>query len=118
MSFQEKYGQILLPRITPYDENEEVNYERYGELIELVRELSPEAVVVCLGAFCGAFDRELGAFAESWNRTHARPVHFISTRGWVPEEPLLPLRSGHRIIADRLVPQLKDILQTAGIREN
>ncbi len=38
MSFQEKYGQILLPLITPYDENEEVNYERYGELIDYVIE--------------------------------------------------------------------------------
>ena len=92
--------------------------QRYGELIGLVRERSPEAVVVCLGAFCGAFDRELGEFAESWNRTHDRPVHFISTRGWVPEEPLHPLRSGHRIIADKLVPQLKNILQAAGIRVN
>lgn len=34
MSFQEKYGQILLPLITPYKENEEVDYDRYAELIE------------------------------------------------------------------------------------
>lgn len=34
MTFQEKYGQILLPLITPYKENEEVDYVRYAELIE------------------------------------------------------------------------------------
>lgn len=34
MTFTEKYGKILLPLITPYDENEEVNYDRYAELIE------------------------------------------------------------------------------------
>lgn len=34
MNFQKKYGKILLPLITPYKENEEVDYERYGELIE------------------------------------------------------------------------------------
>lgn len=34
MTFQEKYGQILLPLITPYKENEEVDYGRYAELIE------------------------------------------------------------------------------------
>ena len=28
--FVEKYGQILLPLITPYDENEEVNYDTYA----------------------------------------------------------------------------------------
>ena len=30
----EKYGKILLPLITPYKENEEVDYEKYAELIE------------------------------------------------------------------------------------
>lgn len=34
MTFTEKYGKILLPLITPYKENEEVDYERYSELIE------------------------------------------------------------------------------------
>lgn len=32
--FVEKYGKILLPLITPYDENEEVKYDTYGELID------------------------------------------------------------------------------------
>ncbi len=32
--FTEKYGQILCPMVTPYDANEEVNYEAYEELIE------------------------------------------------------------------------------------
>ena len=34
MTFVEKYGKILLPLITPYKENEEVDYEKYAELIE------------------------------------------------------------------------------------
>lgn len=34
MTFEEKYGRILLPLITPYKENEEVDYDRYAELIE------------------------------------------------------------------------------------
>lgn len=34
MTLKEKYGKILLPLVTPYDENEEVDYERYSELIE------------------------------------------------------------------------------------
>lgn len=32
--FTEKYGRILCPLVTPYFENEEVNYEAYGEIIE------------------------------------------------------------------------------------
>ncbi len=38
MSFEEKYGQILLPLITPYDGNEEVNYDNYAKLIDYVIE--------------------------------------------------------------------------------
>ena len=38
MEFQKKYGRILLPLITPYDENEEIDYARYAELIEYVIE--------------------------------------------------------------------------------
>lgn len=34
MTFKEKYGRILLPLITPYDENEDVKYDTYAELIE------------------------------------------------------------------------------------
>lgn len=37
-SFVQKYGQILLPLITPYNEDESVHYERYAELIEYVVE--------------------------------------------------------------------------------
>lgn len=36
MTFQEKYGKILLPLITPYDENEEVDYAQYEKLIDYV----------------------------------------------------------------------------------
>ena len=34
--FVRKYGQILLPLITPYDANEDVNYDRFAELIDYV----------------------------------------------------------------------------------
>ena len=36
--FVEKYGQILLPLITPYDEEENVNYGTYAQLIDYVVE--------------------------------------------------------------------------------
>lgn len=38
MDFQKKYGKILLPLITPYGENEEIDYEKYAELIEYLIE--------------------------------------------------------------------------------
>lgn len=38
MNFQKKYGKILLPLITPYKDEEEVDYEKYAELIEYLIE--------------------------------------------------------------------------------
>ncbi len=34
MNFTETYGKILCPVLTPYDEKEEVDYDRYAQLIE------------------------------------------------------------------------------------
>ena len=39
--FVEKYGQILLPLITPYDGEENVNYACYEELIDYVIKNDP-----------------------------------------------------------------------------
>lgn len=36
MNFVEKYGKILIPLITPYKENEEVDYDQYKKLINYV----------------------------------------------------------------------------------
>lgn len=83
---------------------------RYEELVNMIFERTPDAVVVCLGAFCGAFDKEIGEFAEKYNASHDKKIHFISTNGWVPLEPLHPLRDGHKTIADHLVPLLKEII--------
>lgn len=83
---------------------------RYEELIGLICQRAPEALIVCLGAFCGAFDAELRAFTEAYNQSHDRPIHFVSTLGWVPLEPLHPLRDGHRIIAERFAPILQKLM--------
>ncbi len=85
--------------------------QRYEEFLDMVIPMRPQAKVVILGAFCGAFDEELCGFVPAYNEQHHTNVTFISTKGWVPEEPLHPLRDGHQIIADHLAPLLKDILE-------
>ena len=77
---------------------------RYGELIKLVHEFNPEAQIICLGAFCGAFDAELGAFVRVLNAPY---VHFISTKGWLPLEPLHPVRASHKLAGEKLSEILK-----------
>ena len=37
-SVVKKYGRILLPLITPYDENEEIDYGKFADLINYVIE--------------------------------------------------------------------------------
>lgn len=45
--FVEKYGQILIPMITPYGENEEVNYEEYAKLVDyLITEDLGDSLIV------------------------------------------------------------------------
>lgn len=83
---------------------------RYNELIDIIRERNPEAIIVCLGAFCGAFDAEIGEFVEKYNASHDKKIHFVSTKGWIPLDPLHPLRDGHRTVAEHLIPLLRDIL--------
>ncbi len=83
---------------------------RYGEFLDIVRDRCPKATIVCLSAFCGAFDEELGAFIPKYNEEHNANVHFVSSKGWVPLEPLHPLRDGHKTIANHFAPILRKIL--------
>ena len=88
---------------------------RYAELIDMIHARHPNAVVVALGAFCGAFDRELSALEQEYNDQHEKGFRFISSKGWVPLEPLHPLREGHRTIAGHLIPLLREILIEEGV---
>ena len=82
--------------------------QRYEELIALIRNTNPKAQIVCLGAFCGAFDGDIGKMVS---RLNDPMVNFVSTKGWLPLEPLHPLRDGHRIAADNLTPILKQLFR-------
>lgn len=83
---------------------------RYEEFLQLVRRTVPGAVIIALSAFCGAFDAELSAFIPSYNAKYGDSVHYISSKGWVPLEPLHPQRGGHRTIAEHLYPLIKEII--------
>lgn len=81
--------------------------EDYDELLTLIRLLHTKSKIICLSPFCGAFSEELPDFIENYNQRHRCDILFISSSGWVPEEPLHPLRDDHRIIADKLTAILK-----------
>lgn len=89
--------------------------EGYLELLDVIRGMRPHALIICLSAFCGGFNTELKDIVDEFNRTRGDQVKYISSFGWVPEEPLHPLRDGHRTIADHLAPIVAGLLDEAGI---
>lgn len=82
----------------------------YKQLLGVVRERNPQSKIVVLSAFCGVFPQELKAMVEEFNKENNDSVYFIDSTGWIPEEPLHPLRDGHKIVAEHLTEELKKIL--------
>lgn len=88
----------------------ELYLEKYAELLDLVRKMNPTATVVSLSAFCGAHHEALGRMIAEYNEKNHCNVHFIDSFGWIPKDPLHPLRDGHRTVAEHLSPLLAEIL--------
>ncbi len=82
----------------------------YRKLLQVVREINPNAKIVVLSAFCGVYPAELQEMVETYNRETGDTVHFIDSAGWIPAEPLHPLRDGHSIVARHLTEELQKIL--------
>ena len=81
----------------------------YRELLEVVRKKNPESKIVVLSAFCGVHPEALKKMVEAYNSENNDDIRFIDTKGWIPKEPLHPLRDGHEIIAERLTAKLKEM---------
>ena len=79
---------------------------RYEEMLALVHETNPQAEIILLGAFCGAFDAEISEFVHKLDKPY---VHFVSTKGWLPLEPLHPVRASHKKAGLLLAEILKEM---------
>ncbi len=88
----------------------EAYLSKYAELLDLIRARNPKSTVIALSAFCGFAQTELGEMIAAYNAKNGCNVRFINGGNWVPPEPLHPLRDGHRVIADRLTPLLREIV--------
>lgn len=84
--------------------------ECYGELLDVIISLNPDSKIIVLSAFCGAFHEELGSFIADYNAVNGTDISFIDSFGWVPKDPLHPLRPGHTTIADHLTPIVREII--------
>jgi len=80
----------------------------YALLLDVVRKTHPTSQIVVLSAFCGRYHAELGEMVEKYNEENGTDIFFIDSNGWVPPEPLHPLRDGHKIIADNVTAIMKE----------
>lgn len=85
--------------------------EQYAALLDVIRSMNPDATLISLSAFCGAFHEELGRMIAEYNEKNGCNVHFIDSNGWIPLSPLHPLRDGHTTVAKNLIPILKKIIE-------
>ena len=89
----------------------EAYLQEYEKFLMLVRNLNQSAEIIVLSPFCGAFAEALPQFVQEYNRKHGDKIQFIDSSGWVPSEPIHPLRDGHKIIAERLTNELRQQLR-------
>lgn len=82
----------------------------YVKLLKLVRSRNRNSVIISLSAFYGVYPKELEEAIASYNKENDDHVYFIDSAGWIPKDPLHPLRDGHEIVADRLTERLRKIL--------
>lgn len=83
----------------------------YKRLLDTVRKYNPTSEIFSLSAFCGAHAEALGKFISEYNEKNNDNVIFINSTGWVPADPLHPLRDGHKIIAEHLSHILKEYIK-------
>ncbi len=92
------------------DRTEEAYLAGYRDLLDTVTAAHRGATVICLSAFCGVHGAALGRFVGEYSRETGKAIRFVDSAGWVPEEPLHPLRDGHETIAAHLAAELADVL--------
>ena len=88
----------------------ETYLSEYANLLDVIRARNPKSVIVALSAFCGAHHEALGGMIGEYNQKNGCNVHFIDSFGWIPRDPLHPLRDGHRTVAGHLVPLIREIM--------
>lgn len=86
----------------------EVVKPEYEKFLELVRDRNPKSKIVCLTPFCGAHAELISEIVKEHNEKYGDNVYYINSTGWVPAQPIHPLRDGHRIISEHLTEILKN----------
>lgn len=86
---------------------DEVVFSEYKNFLGLVRDRNPKSKIISLTPFSGRKTDVIKKAVEAHNSEKSDNVYIIDSTGWVPPEPLHPLRDGHKIIAEHLSEILK-----------
>lgn len=84
--------------------------EGYVLLLDEVRKLNPDAKIVLLTPFADVHTEDVIEIAKKYNEDKNDNLTVINSAGWIPVDPLHPLRDGHITIAEHLAEELKKIL--------
>lgn len=76
--------------------------DEYVKFLAYVRERNEKSVIIALTPFGGYKADEIGEAVVHHNEKTGDNVYYVDSRGWVPKEPLHPLRDSHKEIARRL----------------
>lgn len=91
---------------------DEENYIlEYKNLLDVIIKKNPTSKIICLSAFLGVWPNGLKQMIEDYNRKHGTDIAFIDSTGWIPKDPLHPLRDGHKTVAEHLIPIVKEIIK-------
>jgi len=85
----------------------EIFKPEYENFLKLVRDRNPKSKIVCLTPFGGYHAENIEEIVTEHNEKYSDNVYYINSTGWIPTEPLHPLRDGHKIIAEHLAEILK-----------
>lgn len=89
----------------------EIYISEYRNLLQVVRRVNPRAKIIVLSAFLGVYPMELKQMVADFNQEFGDQIHFIDSAGWIPREPIHPLRDGHALIAEKLTNEIRKVIE-------
>lgn len=82
--------------------------QKYYELLSVIYNRNPESKIIAMVPFIGAFRNEIHETVKKFNKQNNTDIFVVDTDGWVPSEPLHPLRESHFKAAQKLTAVLKE----------
>lgn len=67
----------------------------YTKFLRVVRSHNSDAQIFAMSPFLGRFEDTMPIIVDEYNKNYADEIKFISTKGWLPREPIHPLKPGH-----------------------